>query len=95
MNIAALIGMLIAIVIGVNLISVISGVTETAMNPTSANISNALNQAPSALSTAGIPQETGSPTWVLIALLPLILFLIIAWVIGRNRKFAILGDEET
>ncbi len=96
MPVAVLIAIMIAIVVGVALISPVKEAANQITEPqTTSTIANGiLNQPVSPTSQMGIPQDFGSPTWVLVIGLILLCGVIAAWIIGHKRKFAILGDEE-
>jgi len=95
--IAAFIGIMIAMVVGVNLIGPMTESINEAIEPTPATTSilpDIIQQPVSIYSDLGIPKEFGGPTWALWILLILIIIIIAAWIIGKKKKFKILEGNE-
>ncbi len=87
------VGFLIAYGIGNSLMqSILSTPTQPTPTESASNVANMVNPIVPT-SQMGMPQDFGSPTWVLIILLIGVLGMAIAWYIGKKRKFKILGNE--
>lgn len=100
MNVGVLIGLIISIFIGVILLPELMSSVEEAQKaietptPTTTSIlPNILQQPTSVYSDLGIPKEFGGPTWTLVILAILVVLLIVAWIIGKKKKFKILEGD--
>ncbi len=97
MEVAGLIGVMITMIIGVNLIGPMTEKINEVIEPTPAATSvlpDIIQQPVSVYSDLGIPKEFSGPTWTLWILLILIIITIAAWIIGKKKKFKILEGNE-
>lgn len=86
MNIAVLIGAMIAIIVAVNLLPAITKQIEQVTENTTTT-QQVIQQT--------IPLQTFSePSWILWILSGTLIVLLIAWYIGKKKKISWLGDKD-